>query len=69
MDWLNAESLMVYAVIVLAAVELAKRIAAVVPGKRDDEIVSVIDGIVRKAIDFLAGKTGKASDPSLVKRE
>lgn len=66
---LSPDSLMLYAVVVLALVELAKRIAAIVPGKRDDEIVSVVDGIVRKAIDFLAGKTGKASDPSLVKRD
>ncbi len=60
---------MAYLLIALAVVEVAKRVAAVVPGKRDDEIIGIIDGILRKAVDFVAGKTGKASDPSLVKRE
>lgn len=60
----------VYSAIILAVVEVAKRVAEVVPGKKDDEIVSVVDGLVRRILDFVAGRShGKPNDPSLVKRD
>lgn len=66
---LEIAKLALYLGIALGVVEVAKRVAALIPGKRDDEIVGVIDGLLRKLVDFVAGKTGRASDPSLVKRE
>lgn len=66
---LSYAQLALYLGIALAAIELAKRVAAAVPGKKDDEIVGIVEGVLRKVVDFVAGKTGKASDPSLVKRE
>lgn len=68
-SFLSGDSLMTYLLIALAVVEVAKRVTAIIPGVRDDEFVSVIDGLLRKVVDFIAGKTGKPSDPSLVKRE
>lgn len=59
----------VYLAIGLALVEVARRVAEVIPGKRDDEIVSIVDSVLRKMVDFIAGKHGNSSDPSLVKRE
>ena len=60
----------VYSAIALAAIELAKRIAEVVPGKKDDEVVGMVESIVRHLIDFVAGRShGKPNDPSLVKRD
>lgn len=66
---LDAATLALYGVAVLAFIEFAKRVAAIVPGKKDDEIVGVIDGVVRKLVDLIAGKTGRSDDPSLVKRD
>ena len=65
----SGSNLMVYLLIALAVVEVAKRVTAIIPGKRDDEIVGTIDKVLRRVVDFIAGKTGKPSDPSLVKRE
>ena len=45
----------VYVGILLLGLELAKRIASLTPGKADDEIVSNIERLVRKVIDFAAG--------------
>ena len=69
LSFLTGGNIMAYLVAGLALIEFAKRVCVIVPGKKDDEIVGIIDGILRKAVDFVAGKTGKASDPSLVKRE
>lgn len=55
--------------ILLAAVALAQRVAAVIPGKRDDEIVGVVDGLLRKVVDFVGGVPKDPSDPGLVKKE
>jgi hypothetical protein len=60
---------MVYLLIALAAVELAKRVAAAIPGKREDEIISTIELGLRGLVDFLAGKTKPPSESSLVRRE
>ena len=58
----------VYAALALAVIELAKRVAEVVPGKKDDEIVSMIDGLLRHMLDFIAGRNlGNPGDPGSVK--
>ena len=47
--------------------QVAYRIAQLVPGKRDDEITSKIELILRSVVDFMAGKHGKPGDPTLRK--
>lgn len=58
-----------YVLIVLALVELAKRVVAVIPGKPASAQLGAVEGVIRNLLDFLAGKTGNPSDPSLIKRE
>jgi hypothetical protein len=54
----------VYSALVLAVIEVAKRAAEVIPGKRDDQIVSAIDGLFRSVLDLLAGRNiGTPNDP------
>jgi hypothetical protein len=54
----------VYSALILAVIEVAKRVAEVIPGKRDDEIVSAVDGIIRSVLDLLAGRNiGTPGDP------
>ena len=60
----NQEAL---ALAVLALAELARRIAHLIPGKRDDEIASQIEAFIRKGVDFLAGRHGKPGDSGLLK--
>lgn len=66
---LSTGQIAMYGLIVLALIELAKRVVAVVPGKPGSAAIGAIESIVRNLLDFLAGKTGKPSDPSLIKRE
>ena len=47
--------------------QAAGRIAQLVPGKRDDEFTSKIEGILRRVVDFMAGNHGKPGDPTLRK--
>ena len=56
-----------YGAILLLLIEAAKRIATLTPGKRDDEIVSRIERLVRGAIDFVAGQHTDRSDPGMIK--
>lgn len=53
----------------LGLVEVLKRVCSKIPGKTDDEIMGWIEFVLRKVADFLAGKTGDPSDPSLVRKE
>lgn len=50
-----------------AAVEVARRVAALTPGKADDEIVSSIERFLRQAIDFMAGQHTDRGDPGMIK--
>ena len=56
-----------YLGVFLVVLELAKRIASLTPGKADDEIVSNIERIVRKLIDFAAGQHTDRGDPGMIK--
>lgn len=69
MDFLEGDKLWMGLLIALAAVEGAKRICAIIPGKKDDEIVGMIHKGLRWVVDFIAGKTGRADDPALIKRD
>ncbi len=51
----------------LAAIELAKRIASITPGKTDDEIVNKIEKFVRVMIDAFAGQHTDRADPGMIK--
>ena len=53
--------------IVLASIEVAKRVASVTPGKTDDEIVSKVEKIVRSLIDAFAGQHTDRNDPGMIK--
>jgi hypothetical protein len=55
--------------IALGLVELAKRVCAKLSGERDDKIANYASYALRWALDLIAGKTGKPSDPSLIRRE
>ena len=58
----------VYSALVLAVIELAKRIVEVIPGKKDDEIVGIIDGLVRHFLDLVAGRNlGQPNDSGSIK--
>jgi len=58
----------VYSALILAVIELAKRIVEVIPGKKDDEIVSMIDGLVRHILDLIAGRNlGQPGDSGSIK--
>lgn len=52
----------------LALVDFAKRVAEAVPGTREDRVISVIDAITRKVVDFLAGNYGMGADPYLIRK-
>lgn len=67
--WFSTLDVSLYVLIALAAVELAKRVCAVIPGEEDDKIVNSIERGLRKLIDFIAGKTRNPADPSLIVRE
>ena len=56
-----------YSALALAAVELAKRIATLTPGKTDDEIVSKVEKLLRVLIDFAAGQHTDRTDPGMIK--
>jgi hypothetical protein len=59
-----------FSALILAVIELAKRVAEVVPGKKDDEIVGIVDGLVRHVLDWIAGRNlGQPGDPGLVKKD
>jgi len=59
-----------YAALILAVIEVAKRAAEVIPGKTDDQIVSAIDGLFRRVLDFIAGRNlGTPGDPGATKPE
>jgi hypothetical protein len=59
----------IYSALILAVIEVAKRVAEVVPGKKDDEIVSLVDGLLRHMLDFIAGRgLGQPNDPGSVKK-
>jgi hypothetical protein len=66
---MDVEMIALYLGIGLVAVELAKRVAEVIPGKKDDEIVSMIDGLLRSIVDFIAGRNlGASNDPAARKK-
>ena len=56
-----------YLMIVLAFIELFRRIAQKMKGKKDDEISSKAEKYVRRALDFLAGLHGEPGDNGAVK--
>ncbi len=67
-DLLSGGNVAAYLLIVLAVVELAKRVVAVVPGKPYSAEIGVFEGLLRKVLDLVAGKNGDPADPSLIKR-
>jgi hypothetical protein len=69
MDFLQGDKLWMGLMIALVLVEAAKRACAYIPGKKDDEIVGTIHKALRWIVDFIAGKTGRADDPALIKRD
>lgn len=58
-----------YILIILAGVELAKRVVSIIPGKPYSAEIGVFEGLLRRVLDFVAGKNGDPADPSLIKRE
>lgn len=72
MEFLEGDQLWMVLLIALVCVEGAKRVCAVIPGKRADDLEGVFGTLhkgLRKVVDFVAGKTGRADDPSLIKRD
>ena len=58
------------AVIVLIVIESAKRLASAIPGKRADEFegyLGTAELLVRKLVDFLAGRSKNPEDQSAIK--
>jgi len=71
-NFVSAETMVTIAFwigVALALVEVAKRVCARIPGERDDQITNWVSYVLRWILDLVAGKTGKPSDPSLIKRE
>ena len=68
-DLLSGDKVVAYLLALLALVELAKRVVAMVPGKPYNTQIGVVEGLLRKALDFIAGKNGDPADPSLIKKE
>lgn len=66
---LPTDQIALYGFIVLALIELARRVVAVIPGKPGSAIIGTVEGLVRNLLDFLAGQHGDPTDPSLVKKE
>lgn len=72
MEFLQGDKLWIALLILLAVVEAAKRVCASIPGKRADELEGWLGKAqkgVRWLVDLVAGKTGRADDPALIKRE
>ena len=66
---LLSPEVMAYILLALAVVEVARRVAAIVPGRRDDEIVGTVEGLLRRLVDFLGGVPKDPADPGLVRRD
>ena len=64
---LSQTSLTEYIAMTLAAIELARRVASITPGKTDDEIVSKIERLFRVLIDAFAGQHANRNDPGMIK--
>lgn len=65
---LLSPELMAYLVLALAVAEVARRAAAIIPGQRDDEAAGVVEGLLRRLVDFLGGVPKDPSDPGLIRR-
>ncbi len=57
-----------YLLILLAGVELAKRVVAVIPGKPLGSELGTLEMVLRQILDLFAGKSGDPKDPSLIQR-
>lgn len=58
----------VVAVVWLILVDAARRVSEAIPGKPANQIISIVDGVSRKLLDFVAGRYGFDGDAALVKR-
>lgn len=69
LSFLSEGNVAAYILVALALVEVAKRVVQIIPGKPYDAQIGVVEGLLRRFLDLVAGKNGDPADPSLIKRE